>query len=161
MNRVVLAVLLASGLVVWAGCGRSKTVVDEQGNRTTVTDKAGGTEVTFEGKNGEKVRIAGAEGGVPLPDGFPKDVPVYPGATPTVTSTTGDVTNVVLKTADSAAKTSAFYKEKLAAAGWTTESTLNLPSGSMISSSKSDRTLNVTIIGEDNQTTISLGLGKK
>ena len=161
MSRVHLAVWLALVMVVGAGCGASKTVVDEQGNRTTMTDKAGGVEVTFEGKKGEKVRIAGGEGGVPLPDGFPKDVPVYPNSTPVVASTTGDVTNVVLTTADSAAKTLAFYTEKLAAAGWTTESTLNLPSGSMISSSKSDRTLNVTVVGEDNQTTISLGLGKK
>jgi len=161
MSRVHLAVWLALVMVVGAGCGASKTVVDEQGNRTTMTDKAGGVEVTFEGKKGEKVRIAGGEGGVALPDGFPKDVPVYPGSTPTVTSTTAEVTNVVLKTADPAAKASAFYKEKLAAAGWTTESTLNLPSGSVVSCSKGGRALNLAVVGGDNETTISLTLGKK
>ena len=160
MNRVCLAVLLASGMVVGSGCGRSETVVDEQGNRTTITDKAGGVEVTFEGKKGEKVRIAGGEGGVALPDDFPKDVPVYPGSSATVTNTTPEVTNVVLMTADAAAKVSAFYQEKLPAAGWTTETT-NLPSGSVIGCSKGDRELNVAVVGDDNQTMISLALEKR
>jgi len=161
MSRVCLAVLLASGLVAWSGCGQSKTVVDEEGNRTTLTEKGGNVEVTFEGKDGEKVRIAGGEGGVALPDGFPKDVPLYPGATPTVTNSNAEVTTVMLTTADAAAKVSAFYKEKLAAAGWTTKNTLDMPTGSMIVCSKGDRTLSVTLVSDDNQTMINLTLGKE
>jgi hypothetical protein len=155
MNRSYSWLLILI-LGFWTGCGRSTTVTSPEGDKTTVTQDRDGVGITVEGKAGEKLRIAAGEAGVSLPNGFPKDVPVYPGATIAVSATTQDMINVSLQTTDQPQEVKAFYQEKLKQNGWQTQSTLNIPQGTMLHATKDGRTQTVTIGRDEDKTVISL-----
>ena len=122
MKRVGTILLLVA-VCSLAGCRKSITYTDKDGSKHTVTQSGKGSQFTFEGKQG-KVQVLG-EGGLALPEGFPKDVPIYPGSTVSVSAAVQDGMHVSLKTADASTKVAAFYKEKLKADGWQIESTMN------------------------------------
>ena len=128
---VALAVVCAV-----AGCRKSTTYTAKDGTRATVSQSG---KVTVESKDG-KMQVSG-EGGLALPDDFPKDVPVYPGSTVTMSMAAKDGTHVTLKSADPASKVVAFYKEKLKENGWEIETTMNTEEMSMVSGKKEKRTV--------------------
>lgn len=155
MNRICLWPLILI-LGFSTGCGRSTTVTGPEGDKATVTQDSSGVGITIEGQKGEKVRIAAAEAGVPLPDGFPKDVPVYPGATVIGSTTAQNMVNVSLQTADQPQQVRTFYQEKLKQNGWETQSTMDVPQGTMLHATKDRRTQTVTIARDEDKTVISL-----
>ena len=158
MNRPSI-VLLLSASCLWIGCGRkSTTVTGPDGSKATVTQKGDGTEITITGDKGKTVRVAGSESGVALPEGFPKDVPVYAGAKVTTSMKSEDITTVVLTTTDPAKKVMDFYGEKLKANGWDIKTTMNTEEGGMVMATKGKSTCTVYIGRGDKQTTISLGV---
>jgi hypothetical protein len=148
--------LLILILGCWSGCGRSTTVTGPEGEKATVTQDRQGVGITIEGKQGEKVRIAADEAGVALPDGFPKDVPIYPGATITASATTQNMMNVTLQTKDQPQQVRTFYQGTLKQNGWEMQSTMNTPQGVMLQATKAERTQVVTIGRDDDKTTISV-----
>lgn len=79
MNRT-LAILLAATVIVWVGCGKSgsRTITAPDGSKATVTAEGDKTTVTIKGAKGEMVQFAQDGGNVPLPQGFPADLPLYP-----------------------------------------------------------------------------------
>jgi hypothetical protein len=100
-----IVLLLAIGCLL--GCRKSTSYTAKDGTKATVTQGGKSTEVTIQGKDGTKVQVS--EGGnLALPDAFPKDVPVYPGATVTANVTVKDGMQVVFKTADSISEIAAF-----------------------------------------------------
>ena len=99
-----IALLVVVGLC--CGYGRSAIVRGTEGEKPTVGQVSTRAKTTVAGK-----RTA-------LPEGFPKDVPVYPKATPLISTTIGTTVSVAMKTADSSAQVVAFYKEKLKRSGW-------------------------------------------
>lgn len=147
------------GLVVLAlsaGCGRSTTVVGPHGERTTVKQKGDSVNVTFKDKQGKEGHVAVGEKGVALPDDFPKNIAIYPGAT-VVTSMTMDKTmHVSLKTGDPAEKVAAFYKTKLDEDGWKINTNVNSEQMRMLQAGKEKRTVAVLISTESGGTTIVL-----
>ena len=161
MNRLsILLLVLASCL--WIGCGRkSTTVTDPEGGKATVTQTGDGTEVTITGAKGETVRIAGSESGVALPEGFPKDVPIYTGAKVTTSAKTNEMTTVVLTTADPVTKVADFYGEKLKANGWDVQAAMNTGEGGMVTATKGKSTCTVYVARSDKETTVSLGVVKE
>jgi hypothetical protein len=154
MKRVGMLLVLAAGCLV-IGCRKSTTITTKDGTRATVTNSGKTTEVTIEGKNGAKMKFAG-EGGLALPEGFPKDVPVYPGSTVTMGITTKEGIQVALKTADPANKVATFYNEKLKGNGWSIETTMNTGDGSMVTAKKDKRTVVAVMSRDSDATTISL-----
>ena len=157
MCRMCFAVLLAVA-VLGMGCGRSKTrtVTGPNGEKYTVSDKGDNAEVTITGKNGEKVQISSGEKGTSLPDDFPKDVPVYPGATINISSKTREGIMVMLKTNESAEKIKQYYEKANKEQGWEeNENTVAMGKITILGYKKDSRTLTVTI-STDKETIIQL-----
>ncbi len=125
-----LGLLLLATVVVWAGCRRSQTYTSPGGEKTTVTQKNGSLEITSKGKDGQEMRV-GED--VALPDGFPKDVAVYPKLTVfALTKDKNGAMSVILKIADPVQQVEAFYKEKLKADGWEIENTMSVGNITML-----------------------------
>ncbi len=139
--RVATAVALALATCLWLGCGRkAQTFTGPDGSKTTVTNKGNGVEFTVNGPDGESVHLAGSASGVALPDGFPSDVPIYPGAKVITSAKAKDTMTVVLTTEEPTAKVLQHYGEKLKDGGWNIEGTFNNADGGMVSAKKGART---------------------
>jgi len=147
---VSLLVLLAGSL---EGCGRSDTVIDTDGTTATVTKRGDGVDVTVKGPDGGTVRVASGEEGVSVPEGFPKDVPLYPGAIVTTAATVQNAMNVVLKTKDPISKVTSFYKEKMKDNGWEIQTAVDTADGTMLNGHKENRT-QMTVMARDGDHTI-------
>lgn len=154
MKRVGIVLVLAVGCLI-PGCRKSTTYTDKDGTKATVTQSGKNTEVTIQGKDGTKVQVSGG-GNLALPEAFPKDVPVYPGATITANATVKDGVQVVLKTADPINKVAAFYSDKLKAGGFEIESTMNTEENSMLTAKKGNRTVMVTTSRDSDGTMFTL-----
>jgi hypothetical protein len=154
--RLTCCIVLSLAIGVCVGCGRSRTYTGAEGEKATVTQKGDTVEVKVKGKRGEEVRYSSGGAGVALPDGFPKDVAIYPKATVVTSATVEKAMTAMLKTADSAQKAEAFYKDKLKENGWKIESSMNMPQGMMLHGKKESRSLTVVISAEANETMINL-----
>ncbi len=94
-----------------------------------------------------------------LPADFPKDVPVYAGATVTSGATTGAGAAVVFSSADATDKIAAFYKEELPKNGWSKPIATDMGGISAISATKEKRQLGISITkGTDGKSMISIGI---
>lgn len=152
--RVIAAAVVIASCVL-PGCRRSTTYVTEDGTRAEVTRSGNQTDVTIEGKDGAKM-VFSTGGEVSLPDGFPKDVPLYPGASTMFSATTPQGMQVGLKTKDGVDKVVRFYQEKIKAADWQIDTSMNSQEGGMLSAKKASNTLLVTVTGESDGTQIVL-----
>ena len=95
------------------------------------------------------VKVSAGDTGVTLPDGFPKDVPIYKGAA-VVLSMTQDKTLVVhFRAPASVADGMKFYQAGLKDQGWSIETTMNMGETSMLSAKKADRQCSVVLTKED------------
>lgn len=100
-----------------------------------------------------------------LPDNFPKDVPIYPGAklNAVSTMTQDEVFNVNMASADAMDKVAAYYKKELAAQGWTESQTMNQQGERPVqfaTYTKGERGVLVTISREDDKTAVTVMTGK-
>jgi hypothetical protein len=104
-------------------------------------------------------------GAVKVPDDFPKDIPVYPGATPIIHQSVKGGRTLELKTREAADKVTAFYKERLKAEGWkqASESSSQSPKQgiTLLSNTKDNRTLSVVISHDDRETNLTLSVSTK
>ncbi|MCR4412295.1 MAG: hypothetical protein NUV77_07700 [Thermoguttaceae bacterium] len=151
MKHIATVLVLIAGCLV-PGCRKSTTYKAEDGTRATVTERGKNTEVTIEGKDGAKVRLSSG-GNVALPEGFPKDVPIYPGSTVTLSVSTKDGAQVGLKTADPRAKVAEFYKAQLKSQGWEIETTLDSDQGAMLAGKKGKNTV-AAMVNSDSEGTM-------
>jgi hypothetical protein len=147
---VILAVL--TGLTV--GCGRSSTQQTKDGEvKIERKGSQGAYEVTT--KEGT-VKVTTGDKGVALPDDFPKDVPVYKGATVKLTSTQGKATVVHLGVPVSVAESAKFYQDQLKQQGWEIEATMNMGEATMISAKKGTRKCTVNSAKTDKETMVQI-----
>ena len=150
-------VLLLTVVLVLAACGKSaeqkaaekaeKAFEKQTGGKAQIDLTKG--KMTFKDKTGESVEIANKPGAVAIPADFPKDVFVYPGATPAMSLKSAEGTTLNLSTTDAAGKVSETYKEKMKAEGWTQETALEQPQMIMLSYNKGERRAMVHISPED------------
>ncbi len=111
-----VVVLIIGGVVILFVVGLTikffvkKAVTDIEKGKVTFTDT----------KTGETVNI----GGDKLPDTFPKDFPIYPGAK-IVSSVSGNGLLVTFTASDGLNKVVPFYKNGLDASGWTITSSFD------------------------------------
>lgn len=100
------------------------TIESKTGVKTNLSDIENGKMTFTDPKTGATVDIGSGK----LPDNFPKEFPVYPGAK--VTSALSGAQSgsdngfwVTLSTADSLDKVNTYYKNQLASGGWTITTT--------------------------------------
>ncbi|MEI8376867.1 MAG: hypothetical protein WCJ35_28975, partial [Planctomycetota bacterium] len=149
-----LTITLALLAAVTIGCGKKTTFKTRDGEVTV--DRNGG-QVTYEGKSKDgTVKIAANEGGVALPDNFPKDMPIYKGAVVKVSSTQDKTMLAHMTVPASQADVLKYYQDQLKDQGWEIEATMNMGEGSMITANKSGRQGSVMIIKQDKETMVQL-----
>ena len=133
-----LIILCVFSLLV-LGCGEKTTVSTPKGE-IKMTQK--GDAITFEMKDKDEktnVAISGSDKGVALPEKFPSDFPIMPGAIVKVAMTTGDDMSVQFSVKASQADAVKFYEENLKAKGWKIEGSMNTGASSMMSAKKGNR----------------------
>lgn len=129
LPALVPSAILAIALAV-SGCGKGpteaagqkatdkiveKAIEKQTGGKATVDSSSGKMEIKT--AKGETMEIA-PEGGAKLPEGFPKDVYLYEGASIKQSMKTDGAFNVILQTADARQKVIDKCKSKLEADGW-------------------------------------------
>ncbi len=169
-----LAVVAAACTLAAFGCSRKKTIQTEEG---TVTYEQKGDAVEVETPDGtmtitgagDKMKIKTEEGEATislgsgaLPEGLSKDIPIYSPSEVAASQVLDEGSNVILSlsTKDDAAKVKKFYQDELGKNGWKINRTMNMGPASIISSSKGDSELNVTLHSDGSQTVISLAFQK-
>lgn len=112
------------------------------------------------GEKGEEMNIATGKSAT-LPDGWPASIPLMSDAkiesSAAVNGGADEGTNLMVsyQTAKDVAAVVAFYKEELAANGWTIESTIDVGEGSMISASgANNEVLVINAANSDGATTV-------
>ena len=100
-----------------------------------------------------------------IPDNFPKDVPVFPGAKATLvtTDTKSEMFSVSLTTADTLENVGAYYKKELAANGWKEEQTMTQSGDQpiqMMNYTKENRSVMVTVTRDGVNTALTLMVSK-
>jgi hypothetical protein len=149
-----LSITLALVAAVACGCGKKSTYQTKDGEVTV--DKKNG-QVTFEGKTKDgNVKVSANEAGVPLPDNFPKDVPIYKGAVVKVASTQGKMMLVHLTVSAPMAEVFKFYQDQLKEQGWEIETTMSLGEGNMLAAKKADRKCSAMVMKQDNGSMVQL-----
>lgn len=123
---VVLLFLIGAGMSIFFKFFAKKAIEGVIENKTgvNVTDVEKGKMTFTDSKTGAKVDIGSGK----VPDNFPKDFPLYPGAkvTSALSGAQSGKNNgfwLTMSTADSVDKVSAFYKTQLATGGWTIDAT--------------------------------------
>lgn len=125
------------------------TATGPDGQKVTGTQKGDKVEYTVDGPDGKKATWSSGTAGVALPEGFPKDVPLYPGATVAVAGKDGKTMTVLLKTKDGIEKSHNYYNAELKQKGWTIETSANFGEGAMFAAKKETRRLTVGINAEN------------
>jgi hypothetical protein len=152
---IILAVLAA----IACGCGKSSTYKTRDGELKVDQQK---DQFTYEAKTKDGVvKIAGSERGVPLPDNFPKDVPIYKGAVVQLASTQDKMMMVHLTLSAPVAEALQFYQDQLKEQGWEIKSTMNMGEGSMVIAKKGERECSAVIAKEDKGTRIQLTVSQQ
>jgi len=162
-RHVFFFAVLAGAAVLLVGCGRKK---GEDAGGNAITDKlmnvASGGRAKVDSSDGT-VKITTREGttvvtAAALPANFPKDVPIYRGAS-VVNSVQGeDAIGVTLQTTDSVKAVADFYRREMASRGWQEEANVTLQGNTMMTYVLADRTLNVVINDAGEARVIALGL---
>jgi hypothetical protein len=149
----VVIFMLFAGLVFSANKYAKDNGVSVDTNKGTIEVK---------NKEGESVELGNAG----VPDGFPSDVPIYPGGKIIASSKTDGSYTVTFNTPDSKSKVEAYYKSNLATNGWTSgegTSSNDFGSSSTTTLKKGDSFINVMVTEstQGNPTAVSLIIYKK
>jgi len=164
------AVVLVAAATFASGCGRSGEKAQEQ-----AIDKATSGQVQVD-TDGKTVTVSSPDGGPnatfgsgpKVPDAFPKDVPVYPGAKVVGSDVTTNASGktgflVTLQTIDTADQVATYYKTELAR--MTTTMDMTSGTGRMLSfkDKTSQSVVNVIINGDAHtrKTSVSLQVGSE
>lgn len=151
-----LAIALATVAAITFGCGKSDTYKVKD-SEVTVNKKDG--QVTFESASKDgKVTVTAGKEGVALPDGFPKDVPIYKGAVVQVASTQGKMMLVHLSVSAPVADALKYYQDQLKEQGWEISSTMNMGEGSMLAAKKGERQCTALVMKQDKGTMVQLSV---
>ncbi|MBI5019213.1 hypothetical protein HZB58_02995 [Candidatus Gottesmanbacteria bacterium] len=138
-----------------------KAIESKTGVKTNISDLENGKMTFTDSKTGAKVNIGSGE----VPDTFPKDFPLYPGAKVTSSlsgaeSGEGSGFWLTLATPDALDKVTAYYKKELAASGWNTESTFSANDTTTQGIKKGDWQGSLSIGKSDDETQIVIILGE-
>jgi hypothetical protein len=133
----------------WGCGGKTTTVTGPDGEKVTVSQNGDKVEGTVIGPDGKKVTYSSGAAGVKMPEGFPKDVPLYPAATVFMSGKQGKEMTVMLKCSDDVQKVAGFYEGRLKENGWAIETTANIGEVSTFVAKKEKRQVTVVISAEN------------
>jgi hypothetical protein len=161
------ALMVSLGTAV--GCGRKTSeAVAEKAMESAIAKQTGGkADVDL---NKDHVRIQTKEGQMTLSTGgnatvpatFPKDIPLYPGASVKMALEVPEGYTLNLATQDPVAKVAETYLKEMADREWSKEMSMDMGGNSMLGFKKEGRTLNLVIAAEKGQETqINLTVAKK
>ena len=159
--RIVLkitALLVCMALVFVTACQKKaeekaaekameKSIEKETGQKAKVEVNKKKIVVEQEGGKAEIAR----EGSVELPEGFPKDIYVYPGAKVLMSFTPKGGTTVTLATNDDLSDVAASYKEEMTKKGWSLETSMKMQQMQMFGYKKGNREVTVQIMPASSQ----------
>jgi hypothetical protein len=147
---------LAALLLVTAGCGK-KTSQKTSAGGVTMEQKGDVATIEVKGKDGEPgMKIVASDKGVPLPENFPKDVPVFKDALVTAASTLGEMFQVKTNFKGSIQEGLKFYAEKLKSEGWNVTVALDQGDSGVVSAKKDNRECAVMFGKEDDKLTYAM-----
>ena len=150
-----------TGIVVRSAGDRmiEKTVERSTGKNADVKTNADGT---MNIRTDEGTMSTGHE----VPSDWPKDIPVYPGATVQYSASVNPADGnqggaLMLLSTDTDTAVSDYYAKELKAQGWTLAATMHAAGTVIMSATKDGRSLSVTVTGQDGQTSITIGIQQK
>ncbi|MBI2518708.1 MAG: hypothetical protein HYV95_17675 [Opitutae bacterium] len=147
---------VAALLLVTAGCGK-KTSQKTSAGGVTMEQKGDVATVEVKGKDGGPgMKIVASEKGVPLPENFPKDVPVIKDALVIAASTLGEIFQVKTNFKGSIQEGLKFYAEKLKGEGWDVTVALDQGDSGVVSAKKDKRECAVMFSKEDDKLSTAL-----
>ncbi len=153
---VCITVTVLSSLLL--GCGKASEKATEKMMEKAIGDGAKvdiqGDKMTVKTSEGEFV-VAGS-GSASIPEGFPKDVHVFQGATITSSMKMADGMQVVLQSREPMAKVRATYVETMKAQDWTEESVMDAGDTVMLSYTKDKRSAVVVLLKDPKGTVIQV-----
>ena len=140
--------------------GGSMSIKSKDGSES-VDMKADGRSFTVKTKDGTMVSGDAAK----LPDTFPKDVPVFPGAKLLMvsTETQNESFSIQMTSTDSIENVASYYKKELAAKGWTEAQSMTQGGDrpmQMLNCTKEDRMVMMTASRDGDKTSITMMTGK-
>ena len=156
-SRLIGAKLLTGGLALALaftfGCGRKATYKTRDGEVTVDRD---GKQATIEAttKDG-KVKFSAGQS-VALPADFPKDVPIYQGATVRMAGSQGKGMIAMLVVSASSADAAKYYQDELKNQGWEIENTVNTADVAVLSAKKEQRRCTVSITKDKEGTMVNV-----
>lgn len=160
---VVLSILGGFILKKLGSTFLSKSIEQKTGIQSNLSDIEKGKVSFTDPKTGAKLDV----GSGTIPEGFPKDFPVYPGAK-ILSSLTGNQSGqgngfwLTLSTSDSVDQVKSYYETNLKANGWTFEPTIGASSGVSwtVTKDKLNGYLTIDKSSGTNQTAILIVLGE-
>ncbi len=149
----VIVVFLCMALVLVAACQKKteekaaekameKTIEKETGHKANV--EINKNKVVVEQKEG-KAEIA-REGTLELPDNFPKDIYIYPGAKVLMSFSQKEGITVTLATDDDLDEVAAKYKEEMPKKGWSVETSMKMQQVRMFGYKKGNKNVTIQIM---------------
>ena len=159
----LLAGTVASLLFLGLGCNPGASISNKIGEKVAegiINQSTGGKASVDLGKDkmvfkDNKTGSSMAYGeNLTIPDDFPKDVPVYPGASVKgiVTSKEGGASyTLTLMSKDTNAKVIAWYQDKMKSDGWTEEASMSATGYETRSYQKDSLSIGLNVIGGDEQ----------
>jgi hypothetical protein len=158
--KKLLTSLAASSVLLLMGAGCGQTAV-ETGTEAQINAglKGQGTvdisdnTYNYKSKTGDTYSMGE---NVKIPDDFPKDVPVYPGAkvmTAIITGADGGA-SLTMTTSDPVDKVSAWYQDQLK--DWTKAATYAYAGGETRSFTKDKDAISLSVTGENDLTTVTI-----
>ncbi len=152
------ALFLCLALVFVAACQKKaekkatekameKAIEKETGEKAKVNIEK--EKVVIEHKGG-KAEFA-KEGGLSLPDNFPKDIYIYPGSKIIMSVSDKSGVTVTLATDDGLADVAAKYDEEMKKNGWSQETSMKMQQVQVFSFKKGNETVTIQIMPGSNQ----------
>jgi hypothetical protein len=160
--------LLAVSAASTVGCKRLAEKAAEKAEEKAIENAGGGKVQINSGENGSMTIVTDAGAvtigtGAKIPDDFPKEVPVYPGAKPTMAMKSAnagkDVWSVTMETPDTKDKIVAFYKSKMT--GFTEQAMQDMGQASILVYVSPKYQVTVTANGQGGKTDVMLSVAVK
>jgi hypothetical protein len=158
--------IISALTIVLAGCGQStadkaleNTIEKETGGAATVDTEDGTVQVT----TSEGSFTAGTN---TLPVDWPADIPVFKDAIVQLSGATNEEgedggSMAVLMTTEPAQAVMDYYTAALKENGWTIDSTMAAQGLNILTGTKDDRAITLSVTEAEGRTTITIGTGKK
>ncbi|HEY8091321.1 MAG TPA: hypothetical protein VIF09_25835 [Polyangiaceae bacterium] len=168
-SRLAVVALLAASTLATTGCKRLAEKAAEKAEEKAIERAAGAKGVQINSNGQGSMTVVTDAGtvmlgsGAKIPEDFPKEVPVYPGASPTASIKTSEgarpAWTLTFETTDSKDKVAAYYKANLS--GFTQKSAMDLGQASILVYSSAKYDVSLTANQQGPKTEILLAVSGK